>query len=121
MGSNDLTDSDPLHVGSGLEDFVRFLHDTYDVKVVYVCQPIMRQGAVVFNRKAKLLTKYLRVVLEPIPYAIFWGHRGFWRRTQNFYARDGVHLNSPGQVKYHRSLRGAILRSLSLFRIISSC
>ena len=50
-----------------------------------------------FNRKAKLLTKYLRVVLEPIPYAIFWDHRGFWRPTLNFYARDSVHLNSLGQ------------------------
>ena len=70
LGSNDLTDSDPLHVGSAIEDFVRLLHDTYGVKVVCVCQTIMRQGAVVFNRKAKLLTKYLRVVLEPIPYAI---------------------------------------------------
>ena len=75
----------------------------------------------VFNRQVKLLTKYLRVVLEPIPYAIFGGHRGFWRPTQNFYARDGVHLNSLGQEKYHRSLRGAILRSLSLFSTISSC
>ena len=121
LGSNDLTDSDPLHVGSAIDDFVRLLHDTYGVKVVCVCQTIMRQGAVVFNRKAKLLTKYLRVVLEPIPYAIFWGHRGFWRPTQNFYARDGVHLNSFGQEKYHRSLRGAILRSLSLFSTISSC
>ena len=56
----------------------------------YVCQNIMRQGAVVFDRKAKLLTKYLRVVLEPISYAIFLDHRGFWRPTQNFYASDGV-------------------------------
>ena len=70
LGSNDLTDSDPLHVGSAIEDFVRLLHDTYGVKIVCVCQNIMRQGAVVVNRKAKLLTKYLRVVLEPIPYAI---------------------------------------------------
>ena len=84
LGSNDLTDSDPLHVGAAIEDFVRLLHGTYGVKVVCVCQTIMCQGAVVFNRKAKLLTKYLRVVLEPIPYAIFWGHRGFWRSTQNF-------------------------------------
>ena len=29
--------------------------------------------------------------------------RGFWRPTQNFYARDGVHLNSFGQEKYHRN------------------
>ena len=78
LGSNDLTDSDSLHVGSAIEDFATFLHNTYGVKVICVCQTIMRQGAVVFNRKAKLLTKYLRVVLEPIPYAIFWGHRGFW-------------------------------------------
>ena len=88
LGSNDLTDSDPLHVGSAIDDFVRLLHDTYGVKVVCVCQTIMRQGAVVFNRKAKLITKYLRVVLERIPYAIFWGHRGFWHPTQNFFVRD---------------------------------
>ena len=55
------------------DDFVRLLHDTYGVKVVCVCQTIMRQGALVFNRKAKLLTKYLRVVLEPILYAILGG------------------------------------------------
>ena len=59
-----------------IDDFVRLLHDTYGVKVVCVCQTIMRQGALVFNRKAKLLTKYLRVVLEPIPYPILGGPYG---------------------------------------------
>ena len=73
LGFHHLTDSDPLHVGSAIDDFVRLLHDTYGVKVVCVYQTIMRQGALVFNRKAKLLTKYLRVVLEPIPYAILGG------------------------------------------------
>ena len=45
------------------------------------------------------------------------GQRGFWRQSQNVYARtrDGVHLNSLGQEKYYRiSLRDAILGSLSL-------
>ena len=46
LGSNDLTDSDPLHVGSAIDNFVRLLHDTYGVKDVCVCQTIMRQGAV---------------------------------------------------------------------------
>ena len=32
LGSNDLTDSDPLHVGSAIDDFVRLLHDAYGVK-----------------------------------------------------------------------------------------
>ena len=27
LGFNDLTESDPLHVGSAIEDFVRLLHD----------------------------------------------------------------------------------------------
>ena len=42
LGFHDLTDSDPLHVGSAIDDFVRLLHDTYGVKVVCVCQTIMR-------------------------------------------------------------------------------
>ena len=33
LGSNDLTVSIPLHVGSAIDDFVRLLHDTYGVKV----------------------------------------------------------------------------------------
>ena len=47
LGSNDLTDSDPLHVGSAIDDFVRLLHDAYGVKVVCICQTIIRQGGVV--------------------------------------------------------------------------
>ena len=74
---------------------------------------IMRQGQSAFNHKAKLLTKYLRVVLEPVPYAYFWGHRGFWRPSKNVYVRDGVHLTLRGQEKFYRSLRGAILGALS--------
>ena len=49
-----------------------------------------------FNRKAKLLMKYLRVVLESVAYAHFWGHRGFWRPSNNIHVRDGVHLNLGG-------------------------
>ena len=77
----------------------------------------MRLHQSAFNRKAKLLTKYLRVVLEPIPYAHFWGHRGFWRPSNNIYVRDGVHLNLKGQKKFYRSLRGAILGALSMINV----
>ena len=114
LGSNDLTVSEPLHVGSAIEDFVRLLHDTYGIRFICVCQTINRQGATTFNRYVTLLTKYLSVVLEPIPYALFWHHRGFWKAAQTVYARDGVHLNDRGQRKLYRSIRGAILRSLSL-------
>ena len=59
-----------------------------------------------------LLNRYLKVVLEPIPYAIFWRHKGFWRAKTNFMARDGIHLNDLGQYKLYRGLRGAVLRCL---------
>ena len=71
LGSNDLTGETALRVGSAIDDFVRLLHDVYHVRVIYVCQTIMHLHQSAFNRKAKLLTKYLRVVLQPIPYAHF--------------------------------------------------
>ena len=114
LGSNDLVALSPLHVGSALDDFVHFLHKSCRVKVVCVCQTIRRDSAEAFNFKVGTLTRYLRVVLGPIPYTMFWGHRGFWKVRGNFYTSDGVHLNSRGQHKLYRSLRGAVLRSLRL-------
>ena len=79
LGTNDLTSCRPLQVSSAMEDFVHLLDDTYGVKCVCLCQTIRRCSAVVFNQRGDILTRYLRVVLEPIPFAIYWGHRGFWR------------------------------------------
>ena len=80
LGTNDLPFQSPLQVGSELEDFVRLLHDFYGVKFVCVCQTIRRRSATAFTKNVDLLTHYLRrVVLEPIPYAIYCCHRGFGR------------------------------------------
>ena len=114
LGTNDLPLQSPLQVGSELEDFVRLLHDSYGVNFVCVCQTICQRSATAFNKNVDLLTCYLRVVLEPIPYPIYWGHRGFWKACHNFYAADGIHLNSMGQYKLYRSFRGAVLKSMRL-------
>jgi len=115
LGTNDLSSRHPLPVGSDIEELVRLLHTTYRVKVICVCQTIRREAATeAFNEGVGMLTKYLRVVLEPIPYAFFWGHRGFWNPKSNIYSRDGVHLNNNGQFKLYRSLRGAVLKSIRL-------
>ena len=66
-------------------------------------------GRDMFNNKANTLSKYLRVVLESIPYACYWKHRGFWNSKSRFLHCDGVHLNNLGHFKLYRSLRGAIL------------
>ena len=100
LGTNDLTRYPSEQVGSEIEDFVRLLHDSCDVKLVCVCQTVYRNSAEAFNKKVNLLTRYLKVVLEPLPYAIFWGHRGFWKAKQDFYAYDGVHFNTRGQYKF---------------------
>ena len=62
--------------------------------------------------QVKLLTKYLKVVLEPIPYVLYWRHRGFWNCKSRFLTLDGVHLNHFGQYKFFRSLRGPVLQCL---------
>ena len=112
LGTNDLSRLDPLVVGSAIEDLVRILHDSHNVKLVCVCQTIYRGSDPAFNVRVRALTKFLKILLEPLPYSFFWGHRGFWNTTQRFLARDGVHLNRLGQYKLYRSLRGAVLKSL---------
>ena len=96
LGTNDLSHLDPLVAASAIEDLVGILYE----------------NDAAFNARVKALTKYLKVLLEPIPYCFFWGHRGFWNTSQRYFARDGVHLNKRGHYKYYRSLRGAVLKSL---------
>ena len=115
LGTNDLATTSAVETGSAIEDLCRLLHESYGVEVVCVCQTLYRHNAVSFNKEVDLLTQYLKVVLEPLPYTFYWRHRGFWRCKSRFLARDGAHLNSRGNYKYFRSLRGAVLRCLRNF------
>ena len=111
LGTNDLSYLDPLVAGSSIEELVTTLHDKYHVRIVCVCQTL-RGSDPVLNARVHALNKYLKTLLEPLHYSFFWGHRGFWNSSQDFLARDGVHLNRQGHFKFFRSLRGAVLRSL---------
>ena len=115
LGTNDLANTSAVETGSAIEDLSQLLHGSYDVQVVCVCQTIYRQNSPSFNRQVDLLTRYLRVVLEPLPYTIYWRHTGFWRCKSRFLARDGVHLNSRGNYNFFRSVRGAVLRCMRIF------
>ena len=57
LGTNDLPFQSPLQVGSELEDFVRLLHDSYEVKFVCVCQTIRQRSFTAFNKNVDLLTR----------------------------------------------------------------
>ena len=122
LGTNDISDRSirsALTVGSQLEDLTKLLHEQFGVTVVCVCQTILRENAHL-NVRIRTLTDYLRVVLQPLPFAFYWRHRGFWRTTQSFLLHDGVHLNQRGQFKLYRSLRGALIQSLKVFNDVQS-
>ena len=78
LGSNDLTSMSAAKTGSAIEDLARLLFECYGVKLVCVCQTIFRRDSPSFNKQVKLLTQYLKVVLEPLPYVIYRRHGGFW-------------------------------------------
>ena len=78
--------------GLALQDLSHLLHESYRVQGVCVCQTIFRGNAPFFNHQVKLSTNYLKVVLEPIPYVLYWRHRGFWNCKSRSLTRDGVHL-----------------------------
>ena len=60
-----------VETGSAIEDLCRLLYESYGVELICVCQTLYRQDASSFNKQVDLLTKYLKVVLEPIPYVFY--------------------------------------------------
>ena len=114
IGTNDLTRrrSSPASVGSAIEDLVCLLHNEYGVRLICVGQTVKRHPVGAFNANVKILAQYLQGVLEPLPFAIYWTHRGFWRASRSYLSYDGVHLNTEGQHKLYRSVRGAVLHCL---------
>ena len=108
IGTNDLTRrrSSPASVASAIEDLVCLLHNEYGVRLVCVGQTVKRHPVGTFNANVQILAQYLQGVLEPLPFAIYWTHRGFWRASRSYLSYDGVHLNTEGQHKLYRSVRG---------------
>ena len=99
LGTTDLTRFGPAEVGSNLEEFARNLHANYGVKLVCVNQIFFRAQSPLFNAKVRVLNRYLNAVLEQLPFAIFWRHRGFWNCANNLYvisrccfAEDGYEM-----------------------------
>ena len=67
-----------------------------------------------FWERAKVLQQYREVVLDSLHCVFCWRYKAFTRPDQEFYLRDGVHLNPRGQNLFYRgSYRGAILTALS--------
>ena len=115
LGSNDLSRSEgrPEQVGSKKESLVQLLHAQYGVKFIVVCQTINRalslRSTPSYNDRVALLNRYLSVVLEMLPFATFWCHKGLRKPNVQILCKDGIHLNHKGQYALYRSYRDAIL------------
>jgi len=72
QGTIDLSRLDPLVVGSSIEELITILHDTYNVKLICVCQTLLGSDPV-FNTRVRAFNKYVQTFLEPFPYVFFWG------------------------------------------------
>ena len=82
LGLNDLSPSEarPEQVGSKVESLVQLLQAQYGVKFIVVCQTIncalCPWSTPSYNDRVALLNRYLSVVLETLPFATFWCHKG---------------------------------------------
>ena len=74
---NDTKDLWPL-------DLVCLLHHEYGVGLVCVGQTVKRRPVGTFNANVQILAQYLQGVLEPLPFAIYWTHRGFCRASSSY-------------------------------------
>ena len=73
IGTNDLYDIAAKVVGSEIDDLVKQLLRELSVRAVGVCL-VIPQAETLFNRKVKLLNRYLRVVIDN-PDVFLWRHK----------------------------------------------
>ena len=67
---------DRLVAAAAIEDLVGILYAEHSVRQICVCQTLIRENDAAFNARVKALTKYLKVLLQPIPYCFFgWSQR----------------------------------------------
>lgn len=118
IGTNELSSVAPEIVGSAIDDLVQLLLGHLSVHVVCWCcvipRAISHADSALFHQRAKILNKYVKVVLDPLLGVFCWDHRIFNHPAKDFYLPDGVHLNTSGQYHLFRSYRGAIMKALSL-------
>lgn len=116
IGSNDLCDArvDPEVVAKEITDLVTRFKEEFRVEKIIVCAvlPRRRQPHAFYNEYVAVLNARLKDLLNYIPYATFWRHRGLLCPSIDIYHKDGIHLNTAGQQRLYRSYRGALIHAL---------
>ena len=83
-----------------IEPPVQVLHTKFTVKLIVVCQTISRASRPLdtpfYSDCLAFLNTYRSVVLETVPFAEFWCHKGFRNPNIPVLCRDGVQLGKNG-------------------------
>ena len=89
----------PRRVGFNIESPMQLLHSQCGANFIVYVKPLTMlspRSTPSYNDHLALLNWYLRVVLETLPYATFWCHKGLCKPNVPILCRDGIHLNHKG-------------------------
>jgi len=119
LGENDLdSNSEPLVVASMIDEIVSLLQETYNVKIVMICELFPRKSPssppARYEANRRQLNSLLTTLFEVREGVTFWRHRRIFNAETDIFTADGVHLNVFGQQRFYRSLRHAIMTSVRL-------
>ena len=114
LGDNDLSRKSAEKTATDLVSFANFLNEI--APVVIVGQLLFRNPVKVgelYNNKVVECNKLIETSIKNNPNILFWHHRGFSKDLTHLHG-DGTHLNDQGMLKYHRSIRSAILHASNI-------
>lgn len=119
IGGNDLSTRDALLVADDIFALAQHIQLASGARQVYIGKLFYRSTSRYlhadhvsnYNSKVRQVNQYLRVMCHESNNVIFWRHKGLELLNTDLLDRDGTHLNSRGQKKFYKSIRGAIIFS----------
>lgn len=114
LGGNDLSRQSAEKTATDMVSFASFLNEL--APIVIIGQLFFRDPVKVgelYNTKVVECNNLIKPLIKDNPNIIFWHHRGFSKDMSHLHG-DGTHLNDQGMLKYHRSIRSAILHASNI-------
>ena len=112
LGTNDLSHLDSLVIASAIEDLVGILYNEHSVQQISVCKTLNRKNNAAFNARVKALTKYLKVLLTPIPWCFLGVTEVFGILRRDISLVMLFTLISWGTISMTKVSGGGLLKSL---------
>ena len=122
LGGNDIAyDLSPGGLRQVYIDFIGYIQDKYNVKLVYICSVFTRpKPRYIAPADYELFRDQINHLLEQDAAQhecfIFWQHKRIFNSPFLLFENDGTHLNTPGTIKFHKSLRQAAIFAVEEYK-----